>query len=398
MLKKIELKIKTVINKIITVDRKTYPLSQVKNAFYFEKNPKILLLRHDRIGDLLTSTSFVRILKQNNPTAKIDILLSKKNISAKNCIQKYVNKIWILENNFIKYLLLLWKLNRKKYDLIIDLFDSHSTTSSIIIKFSNPVFALGIEKSNSKIYDYTVPMLDRFNSNIVERVCNLLIAFGIEPQKQDLSLEYPVNNDNNFSCHCGLDPQSPCKYSKDAINGVSTKRDCGSKPAMTGTPVNNTKFRIGINLAGANEARFWGKENNEKLLKHLFERYKNFEIRLFYTSQYSEIAKDFSQMFNENSYPNLITGICNSFDEFANEVSKCNFIISPDTSIVHLASAFKIPSLFLYLFNPNSTHSPWFPYNSQYKAITTNSASLQSISFSEVVRTVDEMLENLISE
>jgi len=353
LLQKIELKMKTVINKIVTVDRKTYHLNQVKNVFYFTSKPKILLLRQDRIGDLLISTSFIRILRNNNPNAQIDILLGKKNISAKKCIQKYVNKIFLLESNSIKYLRTLWHLNKEKYDLIIDLFDNSSTTSATIIKYANPVFALGIDKFNARIYDYTVPMLDRFNSSIVERTCNLLIAFGIEPKEQDLNLEYPVNYEQK----------------------------------------NNTKFRVGINLAGSNERRFWGKDNNEKLIKYLFEKYENVELRLFYTSQYEKIANDFSQKF-----PNLLIGLCNNFDDFADEVSKCSFIISPDTSIAQLASAFKISSLIMYIFSENAshTHSPWYPYNSHFKAITTNKPTLQSIPFSEVVSTVDEILKEII--
>lgn len=88
---------------------------------------------------------------------------------------------------------MLWKLRCQKYDIIVDMFDIASTTSGIIIRAANPLFALGLEKENSFIYDYTVPMLDRFQTNIVERICNLLMAFGVDPKAQDLRLEYPAS-------------------------------------------------------------------------------------------------------------------------------------------------------------------------------------------------------------
>ena len=347
-LKKIELKTKKYINKLVSANRRTYHINQINNSFYFSKNPEILLLRHDRIGDLLVSTSFVRIIKNHFPDANIDMLLSNKNCSAKKCVEKYINHFWILEQKPLKYLKLLKKLNQKKYDLIIDLLDNPSTTSAIIIKYSNPVFALGIEKKNSQIYDYTVPMLDRYKTNIVERICNLLIAFGINPETLDLSLEYPTNPN---------------------VNEISTK------------------FRFGLNLASGNYNRFLGIKNNENLIEHIIKSYPEAEIRIFYTKDFSSIVYDFAL-----KYPKLIIGICDTFDQFANEVSKCNFLISPDTSIVHLASAFKIPSLIMYLISSNSSHSPWYPYKVNYKSILTQYETLQMLPSSEIKQAFDEAM------
>lgn len=206
---------KKLLNKILLKERKTFNSTSIQNLFFFNKSPKILLLRQDRLGDLLVSTSFIRILRQHLPSATIDILLSKNNIAAKKCIEQYINKIWILEKKVPTYFVTLLALRRIHYDLIIDLFDIPSTTSGIIINIANPVFALGIDKANSFIYDYTVPMLNKFEFHVVERLCNLLTAFGINPVEENLRLEYPLN----------------------------TITDC-------------SKMRFGINLAGASASRF----------------------------------------------------------------------------------------------------------------------------------------------
>ena len=336
LLKKIKIILKKIITKIVSKDRKTYPITRIENIFYFENIPKILLLRHDRLGDLITSTSFIRILKEKFPNYKIDILLSKKNIQAKKSIEKYINKIFILDKRLPKYFLLLRQLNKERYDLIIDLFDNPSTTSAVVIKYANPIFALGVNKSNAKIYDYTIPMLDRMTTNIVERVCNLLIAFGINPNDNDLKLEYPVKE-----------------------NSVN-------------------EFRIGINLAGSNISKYWGYENNEGLISFLLTNYENVIIRIFATGEFISIAEKLKEKF-----PNIIISSCNSFDNFAEEVSKCKLIISPDTSIVHLCSCFQIPIIVLYIEKKDATHSPWYPYKTKYSAITTENM-LSDISLEEV--------------
>ncbi len=345
--KKIDIKIKAKINKLITENRRPYNITQIENIFSFASSPKILLLRHDKIGDLIVSTSFVRILRKKYPNAQIDILLSKYNISAKKCVEQYISNFWIYTKKITETIKILRQLRLEKYDLVIDLFDNPSVTSGFIIKYTKPTFALGIDKKNSIIYDYTVPMLDRFASNIVERIANLLIVFGINPKNENLDLEYNTEIERQ----------------------------------------KNTKFRFGINLAGSTESRFWGEENNAKLIEYLKEKYPDAEIRVFATGQYIETAKNLNSKLG-----NLIIDNCKNFDEFAYEVSLCNFIISPDTSIVHLASAYKIPSVILYIRKPEMNHLPWYPFNSPYIALETPSDTIEDISINQVKESIEKLM------
>lgn len=84
---------KKIITKILLKHRKTFKAQNMKNLFFLDDSAKILLLRQDRLGDLLVSTSFIRILRQHLPKAKIDILLSKSNIQAQKCVVKYVDNV-----------------------------------------------------------------------------------------------------------------------------------------------------------------------------------------------------------------------------------------------------------------------------------------------------------------
>ena len=352
LLKKIEIFLKNIIDKIAFEYRRPYNFTEISDVFYFEKRAKILLLRHDKIGDLIVSTPFIRILRNRLPNAQIDILLSKSNISAKKCVEKYINKYWIYNKKKIDTLRLLRNLQNEKYDLVIDLFDNASTTSAFFIKYVNPTFALGIDKKNSRIYDYTVPMLDRFSSHIVERIANLLLVFGIEPSEQNLDIEYPVDLKNNFL--------------------TSAK-----------------KKRFGINLAGSSDSRFWGIENNIKLIEFIQTNYIKSEVRVFATGKYLEVADKLKSIF-----PEIISDKCDNFDDFVYEVSKCDFIISPDTSIVHLASAFKIPSIIFYVRKIDMSHAPWYPFNSKFVSLETQEDSISMISFESVKEALKQFETN----
>ncbi len=351
ILKRIEQESKKIINKIIFENRKTYHLNSINNVFLLPQERKILLLRHDKIGDLIISTSFIRILRKYNPKARIDILLSKSNISAQTCVKKYVDNIWIYEKKIINILNLIKSLRRNKYDIIIDLFDNPSTTSALLIKYIAPIFAIGIDKKNSHIYDYTVPMLDRFSSHIVERTANLLLAFGVNPQEENLHLEY------------------------DLLQNPMNK---------------NSKFRFGINLAGGGRSRFWGRENNSNLIKFIELNYYDSEIQLFFTADYQQDAD-----FLKANHPQIITKICENFDQFVAETSTCNLIISPDTSIVHLASAFSIPAVILYIYNADTTHAPWYPYKSKYIAVETSAPNISAIPLEDVANAVSKLYSDI---
>ena len=369
LLKHLELSLKKIINKFIFSERRAIKCTSyknilletefIKNTFHIDNinSIKILLLRQDRIGDLLISTPFIKYLYQNMPNSQIDILLGRANMGAKSCIAQYAAKIWCYDKKISNSINLIRQLRKEKYDIIIDTLEAVSTTSAFIIKYVNPKIAIGLDKEKSGIYDYIVPLLDRFNTNITERTANLLMPFGLNINKLDLSLDY--NND---------------EFAK----RKSLIKDC-------------SKFRFGVNLAGSSESRFWGIENNIKLIEFIKQKYKEAEIRVFATDKYDEVLSKLKDKFND-----IITDKCSSFDEFAFEVSLCDFIISPDTSIVHLASAYKIPSVILYIRKNDMKHQPWYPYKVNFISIETSEDSIRNIKVEDVSNAVEQLykLEN----
>jgi len=87
---------------------------------------KILVIKNDKIGDMVLSTNVFRELGKNLPNAKITVITSKVNkaLIEKN---KNIEKIWILDyppNNFsdlIKYLKMSKKIKKENFDIGMDL-------------------------------------------------------------------------------------------------------------------------------------------------------------------------------------------------------------------------------------------------------------------------------------
>ncbi|QLH54339.1 MAG: hypothetical protein CH6_3215 [Candidatus Kapaibacterium sp.] len=308
-------------------------IQSIQNELLNTKN--ILILRQDRIGDLLVSVPFVRTLREKFPQKRIGILLSHRNIVAKTCIQKYVDDIFVFPRNLFAKVDTILKIRNIGYELVIDLFDNPSFTSSIIIRAIKPKFSLGFDKENRNVYSFVVPLPNKMENHIVERIFHLLLPFGINPQNVNNELEYPLTKENPL----------PQKKSK----------------------------RLGIVLAGSSKSKFWGIDNFAKLIELINSKY-SFEIVLFGTSSYKNEISFFSHKQNIQIAP-----FTKDFDEFVSMVASCDFLITPDTSVVHLASAFKIPVLVFYTFVGEQYGMPWYPINTKFKAIVSKKDSYSDI-------------------
>ncbi len=356
-LKNIEISLRKKFNNFLSTARQPIFIEKPSNKFYFVEGSRILLLRHDRIGDIMVSIPFIKKFRSLFPGVQIDILLSKRNIDAKSAVLPYVNNIYVLEKGLFKYMRILRKLNSNKYDMVIDLFDNPSTTSSIIIKLANPLYALGLNKANSSSYTHVVPLLNKNKHHIVERIAQLLLPFGVVPLSRDLHISYPISKER-------------------------------SAKAVQLLSINNNRVLLGINLAGSDRSKYWGTDNYIELIKTLNIKYPDFDIIIFHTH-------DYANEFNELSKHTICRAapLTNDFDDYVAMLSLTKIIISPDTAAVHIAAAFKIPCIGLFLWTGSKdTGLPWYSFNSPYRCLKTSSGNLVNITVDELIEAVDEIV------
>lgn len=311
---------------------------------------RILLLRQDRIGDLLISIPFLRNLRFAFPNKVIDILLSNKNYVAKSGIEKYVDNLFVWHKNLPNKISTLLRLRKIGYDLVIDLFDNPSITSSFIVNFLRPKFSLGFDKENRNVYTHILPLPDKSKFHIVDRVCSLLIPFGIDPEKIDKKLEFPIKEIKNFT--------------------------------------QSSKKKLGIVVAGSSKSKFWGLDNLCAFIGLINAKYE-FEIIVFGTREYKKILTILGKKVNVNLAP-----FTNDFVEFASMIAKCDYLITPDTSVVHLASSFQKPVLVFYTYVDKKYGMPWFPYGTKFKALISSKDNYSDISPNDALNAFSELIED----
>ena len=350
MIKTIENKIKYLTLKLLRLWKTS---SKRRSHFEFDEDSKILIIRLNLIGDALITSPLIKLLKENSG-CRIDVLASERNKYAFSG-NPYVDNIIVYDKGFFGLLKLINSINKEEYDFIVDAHDDTSTTVSLLLSLCDSTYKYGLTKANSNLYTKTIERLDSTKHHIIERILEIIKLFRIKPEYEKTNIIY-----------------TPAEESKQkAIEFIKY-----NFPAK--------KFLAGINIQAGSGARFWGKENYIKLIEFL----KNYEINIliFSSNDNYDIAKEIGGI---NPVYNC------SFDELAAMISELDLLITPDTSAVHLASAYHTP-VFGFYVHYNTNDIIWYPYKSEFDYMLTTEPNLNSITFEETKTKLDTFIKKLL--
>lgn len=356
-LKTIEIKLSNFLIRFLRFKGLQEYITEPADHFKLSAGSKILLLRQDRIGDVIISVPVIKNLREKYPDARIDMLFGNYNIGICNAVENYISNTYCYKKNLIKDIPLVKKLRKVKYDIIIDMFDNPSTTSAMLIKLIGPDFSVGLNKENNYLYSHIVPLPDRRKVHIVDRTANLLLAFGIDPAQLDLSLDYQVTGEDNARARELLGPKRKLR-------------------------------RLGINLSGSDRSKYWGTQNNIDFIQAVSRKHKELDIVVYGMRSEVDEINEILESTTARQAP-----FVNSVHDFAVMLGTCDYLLTTDTSAVHFAAAFKIPTVVLYSipFRENNLR-PWLPYNNRHIAVSTTSHHISEINPSEAVDALDKLI------
>lgn len=283
--------------------------------------PSILLLRQDRLGDVLMSTFFLAALRNRYPKSRFAILLGKNNREVIPLLP-FPIETFLYRKRIFADVAMLAKLRREKFDVVIDLTDKASVTSSVLMAAINPKLRVGVEKENSVIYDITVPRPNQMKVHITERIAELLRPFGIDPKTVDKSPKLTLRIQR--------------QKGRIGLNVSSRTPDCSLPPPASAT-IAREVLAMGFSeilVFAAPHDRARGEET----------------VRL---------AGDSRIHFAEAK---------RSFVQFAEQIATCEYLITADTSVIQIAAAAKIPMLLL--FRPMFDEHPWTPVGVPFEFYT----------------------------
>lgn len=312
---------------------------------------RILLVRTDRISDAVISTAFFKALRGRFPDAQIDIVLGRKN-SAAAPLLPYLDGVFVAQKNLIEQARLIRQLRERRYDLAIDLLTGDSMTAAAYAVLSGADVTIGFDGKAAGLYDVAIAQPAGSEHQAV-RTLRLIAPLDLTVKPEDARTAVVF-------------PPSAADRIRETLFPSGRK---GEKLVV-------------VNLS-ADPARSWSDENFIRLIADI----KSPSVRVALMSAPHDLAR-----LETIAKAAGVEGLPPSagLSEAAAALSCADLVVSPQTSIVHIAAALGKPVVTLTAAK-GDRHPYRYPWGVPYRALH-GAACVADIPYDEVLSAVRELM------
>lgn len=277
---------------------------------------QIAVLQLGRLGDMILSTPLFSSLKQVHPKSHLTVIASEKStIIARHC--PAADTVIPVPDGFLQIPTLAQRLRSKRYDLFIDPKDHQSNTSRVVSELARAGLWVG-HKLNASFTGH-----------------KLLLPAPTQPLHYTDRMLAPLR-----LLHPGQQFGSrPSLHIPDSAFGAVDRQ-------MT---FGDTQGTVVVNISAGDRSRYWDPKKWRALIDTLSGRYT---VIVLYGPGQRDMADEVCPSRRE-AHPLRTDTII----EAAAAVARAGAVISPDTSIIHLASALNRPTVGLYPPDPDNLAS-----------------------------------------
>ena len=271
----------------------------------------ILFLRYDgKIGDMIVNSLMFREIKKVYPDIKIGVVARGAAIDIIKD-NPNIDKIYEYHKDRKKIKNLALKIKEEKYDLLIDFSEMLRVNQMMLINLCGARINIGLDRKDWELFDLSIESGKDFKwtEHITKRYLAYLIKLGLK--KENINISYDI-------------------YLKDE-----------KKYEVFFNEIKESK-KIILNPYGASKHKSFNVETLENIITYLKD--KDIAIILtYFGDKYKELE------FLEKKYKYVyIPKKIESILDTAILIKKSDYVISPDTSIVHIASAFNKKMITVY--------------------------------------------------
>jgi ADP-heptose:LPS heptosyltransferase len=321
---------------------------------------KVLIFKHDFIGDMVLATSCFNVLKQVKPEVRIDVVASDKSFPLLVCDTR-LTKCYQYRSSLKSMIELVKEARQVGYDMIVCLTFSSRTKDGVLANLIAPnaikvtIADEGREELYKRLFNLQVKVED---NQFTEQYANVLIkGFGLPLTESDIrpSVE-------------------PCAESFKKVEAFLYQYQIAD-------------FLL-LNISGRLAVKQWGRENAKQFLQTFFIEHRDIEVVLI---DFPDIANDVAYLKQEFSQEKLFAFKGTILDTAA-LASKARLVITPDSALSHIAATFARPVI--TLCSPVTYSKHWYPYKTEAILLhAPKDAGIEKISHEEVLNAVQTMLE-----
>lgn len=284
---------------------------EIKVGNFIENNniKKILFMRYDgKIGDMVINTLMFREIKKKYPHIEIGVVTKG---GARIIIENNpnVDKIYEYQKDRKSIKKLASKITEEKYDLVIDFSEVLRVNQMMLINLCRARFNMGLNKEEWDLFDISYSKPEGY-IHVTEIYRRILEKLGII----DITIGYELFFDEK---------------QKNKVDDLL--RDISHKKIVVFNPFAASKHR-NLNL-----------ENILKIGKIVLEDENNILIFIGEKRRKKELENVIKELGKDVIFPEL-----ENIMETSYMISKADLVITPDTSIVHIAAAFKRKLIAIY--------------------------------------------------
>ncbi|PYP50801.1 MAG: hypothetical protein DMD39_09750 [Gemmatimonadetes bacterium] len=327
---------------------------------------RVLFIRYERIGDMIMATSLIRNIATVLPSKKIDVLATPTTAVVLEG-NPHVGKVLLLERkSFRSYGGLMKRLRRERYTVMVDgrINNPPIFTSTPLLMYAGRArFRVGArDERKPRIYNVCVPEWNRVE-HYIEGSKRLAVPFGVNPDAVDWQPEIFLSNDERASA------EERWKEARELATPVA------------GVTAGITK-RLLVNLSASEPKRRWPDGKFIATLQGVRARAPSMPIIVIgLPAEWDSVNKVASEV---RALPVKTPQLRDAFAL----VGTSDMVFTPDTSISHVASAFRKPSLVLL----KREHKPYAPWNTPGEIIAWSEEQIHQLPHERVSEALDRLL------
>jgi ADP-heptose:LPS heptosyltransferase len=327
----------------------------------------VLFLRPDRVGDMIISTGLLRAIATSHETIRLHVLATPVNagVLANN---PHVASVMLFHRpkRPWTWLRLVRDMRRARYDVVVDCkVFSPSVTLLLLMLASGAPEWVGIGgRANDAVYSLPVAPADR-GAHHIEQLGALAAAFGVDVATFDWQPEIFLSP---------AEVATAARLWREAKDGRGAGEGSGA--------------RVLVNLSAGRERCRWPAERYIAVLQETLARRPGLRVMVIGMSRDARALREIAAAAG-------CASACPGLRDTLALVGSADLLLTPDTGLVHAASAFRTPVVAMYRRGAAAHRSP---YRTISRVVSSADGMLRSLPPGPVVAALEELLEALESD
>ncbi|MCX6826721.1 MAG: hypothetical protein NTV06_05570 [candidate division Zixibacteria bacterium] len=321
----------------------------------------LLILRQDKLGDMVAIIPTIHAIKREFPHIQLEVMASAHNrILIDN--DPTVKAVHIYRKNIFFDWPMIQRLRHRHFDIVYDPNCLDSVTGLLLSKIigGRAIKAASRKQKLALFYDYCEPYLPNGEDHNIDNGFLIFNLFGVKPET--------------------IDPFLPVFIPADSRAKASIFYENLYSKAF---------FLIGVNISTGSFTRALPLNKYLSIIEAINKKYSSLRFIIFCTM---DQRQEGIELLSTVTAKVAIVPEGLSLLDAAAILEKVNLLISPDTSLIHLARLMKIPVIGFYTAHKRN-FSSWRPYRQEYGTVVSQDIdSVHDIQPEQVVAEFDWVL------